>query len=329
MRGLILSAGLGERLRPATDRKAKPAIEFLNIPMLTFPYHWLNTLGLKVLAFNTHHLAETVRHAAMHVVDPRIALHFVHEEAILGSGGGIWNSRFHLQSDEDFAVANGDGVILCEDDDVLIRMRDFHLDKKALATILVCPLEGVGERIPGVWMDADGEVGNFGKAAKKPSLSCFHYASYMIFSPRLWQHLPQGPSNILYDVLEPLIERGEKVYGYRVDNMRWYETGNPRDYLTASREVLNEMHLDTRLGKCARRILERHGPPMWQSSDLGRLRLQADSAVVAESASLKGLCVLGENCRVDAYAKLENCVVLPDMTIAENQIHRDEIVIVP
>ncbi len=61
MRGLILSAGLGERLRPITLKKAKPAVEFLNIPMLGFPYYWLSTLGLSQLTLNTHYLPDSVR----------------------------------------------------------------------------------------------------------------------------------------------------------------------------------------------------------------------------------------------------------------------------
>lgn len=327
MRGLILAAGLGERLRPLTSVRAKPAIEFLNVPMLTFPYHWLNSLGLKELTFNTHHLPETIRHAAMHVVDPAIPMHFTHEDMILGSGGGIWNARFHLQDRESFVVANGDGVILCEDDDVLIRMREFHERQKALATLLVCPLEGVGERIPGVWMDPFGEVGGFGKVSPGPRFQCFHYASYIFLSPRVWEMLPAGSSNILYDVLLPQIALGEKVFGFRIDNMKWFETGNVADYLSATRTCLEEMRGRTRLGKCAHDLLEKYGPPSSQRSDLSMLRLQADTAEVAPSAALKGLIVLGADGRVGPFAKLEDCVVLPGTQVAADEVHKAEILI--
>src|SRR6185437_9353962 len=94
MRGLILSAGMGERLRPLTLTRAKPAIEFLNMPMLAYPYYWLDTVDLSNVVFNTHYLPETVRKAAMHVVRPECQTHFSHEDTILGSGGGIWNARF-------------------------------------------------------------------------------------------------------------------------------------------------------------------------------------------------------------------------------------------
>ncbi|MBX3020363.1 MAG: NDP-sugar synthase [Bdellovibrionales bacterium] len=326
MRGLILSAGLGERLRPITSKRAKPAVEFLNIPMLGFPYYWMNTLGLHEITFNTHYLPDSIRHAAMHVVSPQMPMHFTHETAILGSGGGIWNARFHLQGDENFVVANGDGVILCEDHDVLERMVDFHIEKKALATLLVCPLEGVGTRIPGVWMNSYGEVCNFGKAPKQSHAECFHYASYMILNKRIWDYLPEGSSNILYDVLEPRIVQGEHTYGFRVDNMRWYETGNAQEYLQATQDCLEQVRLGTRLGRCVENILEAHAPPFSLHSDFGQRRLVADVANVASSASLKGFQVLGE-CEVGPYAILEDCVVLPQTKIESSASHRFEIVI--
>lgn len=326
MRGLILAAGLGERLRPLTATRAKPAVEFLNIPMLGFPYYWLNTMGLKEVTFNTHYLPDTIRVAAMHVVNPATPMHFTHESAILGSGGGIWNARFHLQGDDNFAVANGDGVMIAEDHDVLAKMAEFHAKKDALATLLVCPLEGVGTKIPGVWMDSTGEITNFGKAPKKDYLSCFHYASYMLFNKRIWDYLPEGSSNILYDILEPRIAEGEKVYGYRVDNMRWYETGNVQDYLAATKDCLNELRNGTRLGKCVQNILEAHAPPFGQHSDFGQMRLIADTTNVASSAALKGFQVLGDS-NIGAYAQLEDCVVLPGAKVEESSKHRAEVLL--
>lgn len=327
MRGLILSAGLGERLRPLTNIRAKPAIEFLNVPMLTFPYYWLRSLRLTDLVFNTHYLPDTVRHAAMHTVDPAISLHFTHESTILGSGGGIWNARFYLNEDDHFAVANGDGVILCEDLDVLERMFDFHVQRKALATLLVCPLEGVGTRIPGVWMDSYGEVVNFGKSAAQTHTSCFHYASFMIFSRRIWDYLPAGSSNILYDVLEPLIRQGEKVYGFRVDNMRWFETGNANDFLSATRTCLELIRDKTKLGECALDLLERHGPPFAKQSDLRQLRLFSDLAQVDKTAVFSGFCVVGDDAHIETNAQLENCVVLPGAKVLAGATHRQQVLI--
>jgi len=322
MRGLILSAGLGERLRPFTLKKAKPAIEFLNIPMLGFPYYWLNTLGLNQLVFNTHYLPESVRHAAMHVIDPAMPLHFSHETAILGSGGGIWNARPLLEGDRDFVVANGDGVVLCEYPDVLEQMLVFHEKKDALCTLLVCPLEGVGTRLPGVWMDNSGEIVNFGKEPKREYTECLHYASYMILSKRIWDYLPEGSSNILYDVVEPTIRAtSEKAYGFRVDNMKWYETGNAAEYLAATRDCLELMRSPSAYGRCARDIVSKLAP----NSELKGMQLIADNAQI--QGKLNGFQVIGDDCVVGATASLENCVLLPGTHVEPGSSFKNQLLI--
>lgn len=327
MRGLILSAGLGERLRPLTLHRAKPAVEFLNIPMLGFPYYWLDTLGLSDVAFNTHYLPESVKHAAMHVVNPLTQLHLCHEDAILGSGGGIWNARFHLQWDADFVVANADGVVTFAEHDAIEQMLRAHRAKGALATLLVCPLEGVGTRLPGVWLDKYGEVGNFGKTPSKDHLECLHYASYMIFSERVWRFLPEGESNILYDVLMAAIAQGEKVYGHRVDNMHWYETGNIADYLASTRHCLELLRGGDRMGLSLERVLDRLAPNYSQHSNFAQLRLIDDASEISNPSSLKGFAVVGAGAQVEAGAQLENCVVLPGARVGAGESHKNSVVI--
>lgn len=327
MRAIILSAGLGERLRPLTSVRAKPAIEFLNMPMLAFPYFWLDSLSLKEVTFNTHHLPETIRHAAMHVVDPKVQLHFPHEDAILGSGGGIWNARFHLQGDRNFAIANGDGVIVCKNRHALNEVLKRHEAEDALATILVCPLEGVGTRIPGVWMNQEGKVWGFGKTSPQPILECFHYASFMILSERIWDRLPQGSSNIIYDVLEPAIREGEKVIGHRVDDMRWFETGNVSDYLIATQSCLQYLKEQNAFGQNLKQMIDRfarNSELVSRGQDLG---LVDSSAQLDPSSQAHGFFVIGGQCQVESFAQIENSVLLPGSQLLAGQVVQNQVLI--
>ena len=326
MRALILSAGLGERLRPLTLKRAKPAIEFLNMPMLAFPYFWLNTLNLTDVVFNTHHLEDSVRRAAMHVAQPETRMHFSHEQQILGSGGGIWNARFDLMKDATFAVANGDGVVLSPDLEIFHKMLEFHENNNALATLLVCPLEGVGTRLPGVWLNSDGTVAGFGKSSPTAGTECLHYASYMLLSERIWPLLPEGNSNILYDVLEPQIKQGARVQAFRVDDLRWFETGNIEDYLAASKICLEMIRDKTLWGQCALEILHHHAQPFGLHSHIDRLQLIADSAEISSQARMDGFAVVGENVRVDAGAALRDCVVLSEAAVSGLNVHNTVII---
>lgn len=327
MRALILSAGLGERLRPLTLKRAKPALEFLNVPMLGFPYYWLSALGLQEIVFNTHYLPETIRHAAMHVVEPEVNLRFTHEAEILGSGGGIWNARFDLMGDRHFAVANGDGVIVHPNKNLLKEMLAFHDWKNALATLLVCPLEGVGEKIPGVWVEPDGLVRNFGKSAERSGLNCYHYASFMFFNDRIWPLMPAGPSNILYDVLKSAIDAGDSVYAYKVDDLKWFETGAVSDYLNATEICLKWVREQNPLGERLLDIIEKHGPTYRMQSDLSQLRLVADSAQLNSSISFEGFQVIGTNAKVGQAARLNNSVVLADAQVGAGELVKQQVII--
>jgi len=320
MRALILSAGLGERLRPLTLKRAKPAVEFLNIPMLAYPYHWLSALGLTEVAFNTHYLPETVRHAAMQVVRPEHQLHFPYEEHILGSGGGIWNARFHLMPDEYFADANGDAVVTFADPSTLSRMRDEHLRSGALATLLLCPLEGVGTRIPGVWVDHEMTVMGFGKDSPSPTATCLHYASFMFFSKRIWDLLPPESSNIFYDVLVNAIAQGERVRGFRVDDMRWFETGNYAEYLAATATCLESLRVGDAHGKALMSLLSGdHMPRFERRSSWPDRLLVADSAEIAPDVEFEGPCVVGPDARIEAGARILSSVILPGAHVLEGE----------
>jgi NDP-sugar pyrophosphorylase family protein len=315
MRALILAAGLGERLRPLTAKRAKPAIEFLNIPMLAYPYYWLNTLGLSDVVFNTHHLPESIRHAAMRAVSSETRLHFSHEVEILGSGGGIWNARFDLMKERTFAVANGDGVVLSPDLNLFRKMLEQHEFDQALATILVCPLEGVGEKIPGVWVSSDGAVVGFGKNSPGGGARCWHYASYMLFSDELWPLLPEGSSNILYDVLEPRIKDGARVRAFFAPDLLWFETGNIPDYLNATRRTLEMIRDKSLHGRCALEIVNEQGRPYGLRSQLDQMKLIADSAEIDPSTRIRGFAVVGEKARVGSGSALNDCVVLSGASV--------------
>lgn len=325
MRILILAAGLGERLRPLTLKRAKPAVDFLNIPMLGYPYYWLNTLGVKDVVFNTHYLPETIKHAAMQVVPPETRLHFSHEEKILGSGGGIWQARFDLMNDRDFGVGNGDGVIVSPRREMIKDMLEFHRFNQALATVLVCPLEGVGEKIPGAWLNDRNEIVNFGKQGRAGATKCLHYASILILSDQIWSLLPDGESNILYDVLEPQIAKGAKVMAYQANDLRWFETGNIADYLKATRTCLEFLRDDSPNGRTLIGILDSIGPTFRMRSDLKQMRLIADSAAIHPGAQIRGFSVIGPHCEIPENVDLTDCVVLTGARLTPGMHYQNEV----
>ena len=60
---LVLTAGLGTRLRPLTLVRAKPAVPIAGEPLVRRIIRWLRATGVSDLVLNLHHLPETIASA--------------------------------------------------------------------------------------------------------------------------------------------------------------------------------------------------------------------------------------------------------------------------
>jgi mannose-1-phosphate guanylyltransferase len=242
MKGMMLTAGLGTRLRPVTDHYAKPAIPFLGVPLVHYPLALMREIGVDSLVLNTHYKAEQIEKLANELSTTHFQVTTSHESgaAPLGSGGGIAHAREHLTGD--FLISNGDEVILPRRKGV---MKDFffaHQRDQSLATILVMRHPLVGTQFGGVWADIHGKVHGFGKNADAyPGCVGYHYIGLLLLNERVFRYLPEGESNILYDALTQAIAAGERV-NVIVDGFTWFETGNPSDFLEATGDALKLAH---------------------------------------------------------------------------------------
>src|SRR5438105_11683630 len=61
MRAMILAAGFGTRLWPLTIGRTKPAIPFLNRPLISYTIDYLRQYGIEDLIINLHHEPASVR----------------------------------------------------------------------------------------------------------------------------------------------------------------------------------------------------------------------------------------------------------------------------
>jgi mannose-1-phosphate guanylyltransferase len=359
MKAMILAAGLGTRLRPVTDFLAKPAVPFMNVPLLYYPVALVESGGARELIVNSSYKAEQVERLAHSIPGFSGPVHLSHEPGEpLGSGGGVWKARKHLE-DGDFFLANGDEVILPKDAAVMAKFREEHFSHGALATILVMRDPRVGTQFGGVWAGPEGRVRGFGKDGSKfgADASGFHYIGLQILSPRVFKYLPEGHSNILYDALAAGIAAGETVRVV-VAEFSWFETGNPRDFLHATGEsfellahVTNKgvehghekIHPDTQpTADCAflqctlerfaggpncAQLAESHDPRLKDVDiSVGTRVLLGKDCVIEAGATLRGFVVIGEGAHVKPGASLSNTVVLPGVVVESNRHVADQIV---
>ncbi|MEO8359044.1 MAG: nucleotidyltransferase family protein, partial [Vicinamibacteria bacterium] len=133
MKAVILAAGLGTRMRPLTDKTAKPALPVLNEPLIVRTLRELKRAGVSEVMINLHHRPETIRAAIPHG-DLGLKIKFSRETAILGTGGALRKVRAWVGR-EPVLLVNGD-VIFDFDLKAMVAM---HKKTNALATLALKP----------------------------------------------------------------------------------------------------------------------------------------------------------------------------------------------
>lgn len=91
VRGMILAAGLGTRLRPLTLTTPKPLLEVAGRPLLAYALEHLARAGVHEVMINTHHLAAQIQQYVAEHPFPELHAHCVEERVILGTGGALKN----------------------------------------------------------------------------------------------------------------------------------------------------------------------------------------------------------------------------------------------
>lgn len=324
MNAMILAAGLGTRLRPFTNIYPKPAIPFLNVPMIYWALEIVNLLQCQKTVINTHHLPEAIHQLFPCPQWTKSDIIFSHESPhILGTGGGVEHARKFLEDDDDFIVLNGDTIFIPSQLSVLEKMMSFHKKQKALATFLVREHNGETIKGSGIWSNANHEVMGVGTQSPAPHTKNWHWVGYRIFSKRIFDYLPRGESQIFKDALLPALKKGERAYTF-VDDCLWFETGNLKDYILATQEALQALTRPTKQYPLLEKIIQKYSSSIWQETSQ---QLKAPNCKILPPFAQEGFCVIGEGAHIESECYLNNTVIGPKVQIPKGARFENQLVL--
>lgn len=226
---LVLTAGLGTRLRPLTNVRAKPAIPVAGEPIIRRIAAWLVSQGVDDLVLNLHHRPETLTAVLGDGRDLGARVRYSWElPRILGSAGGPRLARAIVGADA-FFIVNGDTLT----DVDLVRLADAHAASGALVTLALVPNREF-LRYGGVELDADGGVTGFVRRGPSAAGSS-HYIGVQAVAGRVFDGIQPGEaaSSIggVYDAL--IASQPDSVRGV-VSGAAFHDVGTPADYWRTS-----------------------------------------------------------------------------------------------
>ena len=299
MIAMVLAAGHGTRLRPLTDRIAKPALPLLGDTLLGLNLALVKGAGIDEVVVNAHHLSATVAAAAREAADRlSLRLHLSFEQpAPLGTGGALVAARPLLDRGEPFLLLNGD-VLTDIDPRAAI---DAHRAAGAVATMVLRQREPDAPYAP-VEVDPEGWVARIAGLGREPrpgeALRSFTFTGIHVLSPAIFEVLPaQGAACVNRQGHVQLIERGLPILGHVEEGGRWSDVGTPERYREANLDLLEGRY----------RIAAAAGAEALRP---GSGALQAPTAVVEAGANLVAPCYVGADVKVRAGAKVGPRAVL-------------------
>ncbi len=223
MKVMILAAGLGERMRPLTDRTPKPLLRVGGTPLLEHHLRHLAAAGFTEVVINISHLGQQI---VDYCGDGRrwgLAIAYSPEEQPLETAGGI-HRALPLLGDGRFLVVNGDIWIDCD----FRHLYGRRLDPGTAAHLVMVgnpPQHPRGD----FQLDAVGRVRALAEGA-----SGVTYSGVGIYDPALFAGMQPGKLR-LRPLLDEAIRRGLLTGEFFAGD--WEDVGTPERLQALDRRV--------------------------------------------------------------------------------------------
>lgn len=232
---LVLTAGLGTRLRPLTLVRAKPAIPVGGEPLVRRIVGWLAGNGVTDLVLNLHHLPETLTAVLGDGGDLAARVRYSWEQPVVLGGAGGPRQALAIIGADTFLIVNGDTLT-----DVDLRaLADAHASSGALVTLALVP-NHEPVRYGGVRLQDGSRV--IGFAPRGPAAAgSFLFIGVQIANAEAFRSLPTGRAiNSIGGAYDALIaSRPGSVRGLVCDAGFW-DVGTVPQYWQTSLAFLGQ-----------------------------------------------------------------------------------------
>lgn len=235
--GMILAAGFGTRLRPLTDSLPKALAPINNKPLLDFVIRKFITAGIEKIVINTHYLSEKISEY-LKTQNYNAEIILVHEEKILGTGGGIKNIRNLIKGDN-FLVHNVDVISNLD----LRKLIAYHQRYQPLTTMVMQNRQTYNQ----VLVDENNEICGLDyvkkgirKLVKAPAGDprVLAFCGIHVISSRIFEYFGNESFFSIIDTYLHAISQGEIVKAMLLaENVYWKDVGTLQHLEQAEKDL--------------------------------------------------------------------------------------------
>ena len=229
-KAMVLSAGLGTRMRPLTERMPKPLVEVGGKPLIDHVLDRLAEANVERAVVNVHHFAEQLeRHLATRT-KPKIVISD-ERGLLLGTGGAVVKALPELGGAPFFHI-NSDTIWIDGVQPNLARLAETFDPAAMDALLLLAPSTGsIGYAGRGDYaFTADGRL----RRRAEREVAPFVYAGAAILSPALFAGAPPGEF-ALTELFDRAAAAG-RVHGLRLEGL-WMHVGTPDAIALADKAI--------------------------------------------------------------------------------------------
>lgn len=213
-KAVILSAGMGTRLGDLTRNLPKVMVPIAGKPMLEHHLEWLKGFGVGEFYLNLHYLADAITD---HFEDGSrwdVAIHYHHEERLLGTAGALHAFRPFL--DETFLVQYGDVFSRLD----LDKLTDFHQKHGGAASLVVHPSSHAHDSDI-IELADEARIRHIHHKPGDERYGVLGNAGAYLIEPAALAYLPEEPreEDFCKHLFPRMLAAGEIVCGYNTDDL--------------------------------------------------------------------------------------------------------------
>jgi len=221
---MIMSAGLGKRLRPFTSDIPKALMPVMGVPVIQFAIDALKNSGINKTFINYHHLPERSVHGLTHLDFNGLDFELSDEsDNLMGSGGGVKKVIPRL-GENPFLLLNADCLFSLNPKTLMERHLLLKKTKDVKVTLAIGCLGSKDQAYQEMLLDKNtGLITGLGEFKEKSN----YYLGWAIIEPEVFNNLSdQEPFGLVEQVFLPAINNNQAGF-YFCENETWIDIGSP------------------------------------------------------------------------------------------------------